>query len=270
MALATARWTCTPYSAEAAGRFLTAEERHDPFAFEGMAAACAAILAHVGAGSRIVVHGDYDVDGVCSTAILVRVLRRLGADPSWHIPARDDGYGLSVATVERLAAAGARLIVTADCAVGAVHEVARARELGVDVVVTDHHRPAERLPDCPIVHPVVSGYPFADLCAAGVAHKLAEALLRTAGDDPAAAAEDADLVGLATVADVVPLRGENRRLVREGLAAIARTRRPGLRALMAVAQLDPGAVDERALGFRLAPRLHAAGRLPPAGGPPPP
>ncbi|MFL5780181.1 MAG: single-stranded-DNA-specific exonuclease RecJ, partial [Thermoleophilaceae bacterium] len=289
MALATARWTCTPYStaaatalaaelgvslttatilvrrgyesAEAARRFLAADERHDPFEFEGMRATCEAILAHVRAGSRIVVHGDYDVDGVCSTAILVGVLRRLGGDPSWHIPARDDGYGLSIATVERLASAGTGLIVTADCAVAAVNEVARARELGVDVVVTDHHRQADRLPDCPIVHPVISGYPFPDLCAAGVAHKLAEALLTTAGQDPAAAAEHADLVGLATVADVVPLRGENRRLVREGVAAIARTARPGLRALMAVAQLEPGAVDERALGFRLAPRINAAGRL---------
>src|SRR5215210_1840730 len=161
MALATARWTCTPYSvtaaerlagelgvslttatvlvrrgydtADAARRFLAADERHDPFAFDGMAAACESILAHVRAGSRIVVHGDYDVDGVCSTAILVSVLRWLGAEPSWHIPARDDGYGLSVATVERLAAEGTRLIVTADCAVAALDEVARARELGVDV-----------------------------------------------------------------------------------------------------------------------------------------
>ncbi|MEA2309759.1 MAG: single-stranded-DNA-specific exonuclease, partial [Thermoleophilaceae bacterium] len=189
------------------------------------------------------------------------VLRRLGADPAWHIPAREDGYGLSVATVERLAAAGTKLIVTADCAIAATHEVARARELGVDVVVTDHHRPGESLPDCPIVHPTVSGYPFPDLCAAGVAHKVAHALLHTAGEDPAHADEDADLVGLATVADVVPLRGENRRLVREGLRAIARTRRPGLRALMKIAQLDPGAVDERSLGFRLAPRINAAGRL---------
>jgi single-stranded-DNA-specific exonuclease len=289
MELAGARWTCTPYSvaaaerlaadlgvslpaatvlvrrgidgADAARRFMAGEERHDPFAFAGMAGACETILAHVRDGSRIVVHGDYDVDGVCSTAILVRVLRRLGADPSWHIPAREDGYGLSIATVERLAAAGTRLIVTVDCAVAAVDEVARARALGVDVVVTDHHRPAERLPDCPVVHPVVGGYPFQDLCAAGVAQKVAEALLRSAGEDPAGAAEDADLVGLATVADVVPLRGENRRLVREGVRAIARTRRPGLRALMAVAQLDPGAVDERALAFRLAPRINAAGRL---------
>jgi len=289
MALATARWTCTPYSvadaerlaqdlgvslplatvlvrrgldsAEAARRYLAADERHDPFEFTGMAVACETILAHVQASSPIVVHGDYDVDGVCSTAILVRALRALGADPSWHIPARDDGYGVSTATVERLAAAGTRLILTADCAITSVEEVARAHELGIDVVVTDHHRPGERLPDCPIVHPGVCGYPFADLCAAGVAQKLSEALLRAAGADPAIGAEEADLVALATVADVVPLRGENRRLVRQGLRAIARTSRPGLRALMAVAQVDPGAVDERSLAFRLAPRINAAGRL---------
>src|SRR4051812_37344465 len=246
MALATARWTCTPCSVadaerlaaalglsrttatvlarrglsdpEAARRFLAAEERHDPFAFDGMAGACESILAHVRAGSRIVVHGDYDVDGICSTAILVRVLRLLGADPSWHIPAREDGYGLSIATVERIAAGGARLIVTADCAVAAVDEVARARELGVDVVVTDHHRAAERLPDCPIVHPVVSGYPFPDLCAAGVAHKLAEALLSTAGQGPAGAAAPAPHPGgPAPRGDhVAPPRGDPRPLAQGG------------------------------------------------------
>ncbi|HEX8645873.1 MAG TPA: single-stranded-DNA-specific exonuclease RecJ [Thermoleophilaceae bacterium] len=289
MAPETARWTCTPYSVDAAERlaralgvapavatvlvrrgyatpeaaseFLEAGERHDPRAFAGMDAACDVILGHVRRGSSIVVHGDYDVDGVCSTAIVLGVLRRLGADPRWHIPAREDGYGLSTATVERLAASGAGLIVTTDCAVGAVEEIARARALGVDVVVTDHHRPGEVLPDCPIVHPAVSGYPFADLCAAGVAHKLTEALLARAGMDPALADADLDLVALATVADVVSLTGENRRLVRDGLRVMARTERAGLRALMSVAQVDPGAMSEHALGFRLGPRINAAGRL---------
>src|SRR3954451_20853540 len=131
----------------------------------------------------------------------------------------------------------------------------------MSVIVTDHHRPGDRLPNCPIVHPAVSGYPFEDLCAAGVAYKLAEALYATAGADRAPLAEDMDLVALATVADVVPLRGENRRLVREGLAALQRTVKPGLRALMRVAGIEPGAVDEGAIGFRLCPRLNAAGRL---------
>src|SRR2546423_2432028 len=285
-----ARWSTTPYSVaaadavarelglspttatilvrrgydtpEAATRFLAADERHDPFLLGAMRSACDRILDHVARGSPIVVHGDYDVDGVASTAVLVRALRRLGARVSWHLPSRlDDGYGLSAATVERLAAEGAGLLVTVDCAITAAAEVDRARELGLKVVVTDHHRPGERLPACPIVHPAIGGYPFPDLCAAGVAHKLAEALYAAAGEDPATAAEDVDIVALATVADLVPLRGENRRLVREGLEAMARTRRPGLRALMKIAALDPGDVDARALAFRLAPRINAAGRL---------
>ena len=179
---------------DAAREFLESGDRHDPRSFAGMDAACGLILDHVRRGSSIVVHGDYDVDGVCSTAIVLGVLRRLGADPRWHIPAREDGYGLSSATVERLAGSGAQLLITTDCAIGAVEEVARARELGLDVVVTDHHRPGDVLPDCPVLHPVVSGYPFADLCAAGVAHKLAEGLLARAGSDPAAADADLDLV----------------------------------------------------------------------------
>ena len=283
------RWSCTPYSVadadalarelglspvtaavlvrrghstpDAARHFLAGDERHDPLELPGVHEACEAILRHVASGSQIVVHGDYDVDGVCSTAILVRALRGLGAEPRWHIPSRADGYGLSIETVERLAASGAGLLLTADCAITAVAEVAAAKELGLEVVVTDHHRPAAELPDCPIVHPALGGYPFPDLCAAAVAHKLAEAAYRIAGRDPAPLAADLDLVGLATVADVVPLRGENRRLVREGLAALARTAKPGLLALMRVANVERGTVTEHALGFRLGPRLNAAGRL---------
>jgi single-stranded-DNA-specific exonuclease len=246
---------------EAARDFLSADERHDPFAFEGMRDACEEILTAVEAGAPIAVHGDYDVDGVCSTAVLVRALRALGAEPRWYIPSRDEGYGLSTATVERLAAAGTEMLITADCAIAAVDEVAAARARGMSVVVTDHHRPGDRLPDCAILHPAVSRYPFPDLCATGVAHKLAEALYSVAGVDPAPLAADLDLVALATVADVVPLRGENRRLVREGLGELARTRKVGLRALMRVAGVEPGAVDESAIGFRLCPRVNAAGRL---------
>lgn len=290
MAVARVRWDCAPYSysaaarlsaelglspvtasilarrglgdPESARRFLAGADRHDPRSITGMDAAVARILAHVARGSRIVVHGDYDVDGVCSTAVLVRALRRLGADPRWYLPSRgEDGYGLSPATVERLAAAGTGLIVTVDCGIGSAAEVARAAELGVEVVVTDHHRPADVLPDCPIVHPALGGYACPELCAAGVAHKLAEAVYAAAGQDPAAAAEDLDLVALATVCDVVPLVDENRRLVREGLRALARTRKPGLRALMRVAAVDPGRIDAGTLGFRLGPRINAAGRI---------
>lgn len=250
--------------AAAARAWLAAAERHDPSAFAGIDGVCARVLDHVRAGRRITIHGDYDVDGVCSTAILVRVLRTLGAHVDWFLPSRtEDGYGLSTATVERLAARGTRLLITVDCAITAVDEVAAAQAAGIDVVVTDHHSPRADgvLPAAPIVHPAVCGYPCVDLCAAGVAYKLAAALLEAAGEDPALADHDLDLVALATIADCVPLRGENRRLVRAGLRAIAATKRPGLRALMRVARADPARIDATAVGFRLAPRINAAGRL---------
>lgn len=244
--------------------WLAAEGRHDPSEFAGIEDACDLILMRAETGERITIHGDYDVDGVTATAILVGVLRELGAQVDWFLPSRtEDGYGLSAATVERLAARGTRLLITADCAITAVDEVAAARSAGLDVVVTDHHSPRADgvLPDAPIVHPAVCGYPCVDLCAAGVAYKLAAALLSAAGRDPAGADANLDLVALATVADCVPLRGENRRLVRAGLKALATTTRPGLRALMRVARADPARIDARVVGFRLAPRINAAGRL---------
>ena len=248
----------------AASAFLAAADAHDPAAFRGIDDATALILGHVERGSAIVVHGDYDCDGVSATAILVRTLRELGGAVSWFLPSRsEDGYGLSEATVRRLAGEGAALLVTADCGVTSVDEVAVARELGLDVVVTDHHQPRAdgALPDALIVHPQVCGYPCADLCAAGVAYKLSAALLAAAGRDPALADRDLDVVALATIADCVPLHGENRRLVRAGLAALSQTRREGLRALLRVSASDPAAVDEQTVGFRLAPRINAAGRM---------
>src|SRR4051812_30084560 len=154
---------------------------HHPGTLGDMAGACRLILGHVVRRSRIVVHGDYDVDGVCATAVLVRALRRLHADVGWHVPSRfDEGYGLASATVEKLAAQGTGLIVTVDCGVTAVEPVARAAELGVEVVISDHHKPGDDLPDCPIVHPGFGGYPFDSLCGSAVAHKLAQALLAAA------------------------------------------------------------------------------------------
>jgi single-stranded-DNA-specific exonuclease len=243
---------------ERARAFIAAEEEHPYSAFAGIDAAIAAIHKHIAAGTRITVHGDYDVDGVCSTAVLVRALRRLEADVDWYLPDREsDGYGLNMDTIARLVARGTKLLVTADCAITAVEEVAAARAQGMDVVVSDHHsvRADGRLPDAPIVHPVVCGYPYAELCATAVAYKLAHGLQ---GREPV---EDLDLVALATIADVVPLLGENRALVRRGLRALAGTVKPGLRALMKVARVDPARVNERSVAFGLAPRLNAAGRL---------
>jgi single-stranded-DNA-specific exonuclease len=249
---------------EQARAFLAAEETHSPSAFAGIERAVGGILAHVRAGERITIHGDYDVDGVCSTAIMIRALRVLGADVDSYLPdRRSDGYGLAAATVRSLAARGTRLLITVDCGVTAVEEVALAHELGMQVIVTDHHAPRAdgTLPQAPLVHPALCDYPCPLLCATAVAYKLAQAVFAAAGRDPGELAHELDLVALATVADVVALTGENRTLVRRGLRALASTRKPGLRALMAVARVDPSRLQARALGFALAPRLNAAGRM---------
>ena len=247
---------------EEARRFLAAEDSNDPATLPGVPDACDLILRHIERGSVIAVFGDYDVDGVCSTAMLLRTLRALGADPVWELPSRfDEGYGLSEAAIERLTARGVELLVTVDCGITAVEPVAAARAAGLDVVISDHHRPGESLPGCTVVHPALGEYGCPELCASGVVLKLSEALFGAAGRDPAEAAEDADLAALATVCDLVPLHGENRRIVREGLVALGRTRKPGLRALMEVGGVTPGELSEHALGFRLGPRINAAGRM---------
>jgi single-stranded-DNA-specific exonuclease len=239
---------------EEARVFLAADESHSPFAFDSMELVVERVRAAIEDSKRITVHGDFDVDGVCATVLMVSVLRDLGADCDWFIPSRvDDGYGLGAENVRRLAERGTGLLLTVDCGITSVEEVALARELGMDVIVTDHHQRAAELPDCPILHPEVSNYPFVSLCGTAVAWKLACALRE---DD-----QDLDLVALATVADVVPLVGENRALVRKGLAEIRRGQRVGLRALMAAAKCQPEQLDETDLGFRLAPRINAAGRL---------
>src|SRR3989440_3127825 len=236
--------------------FLPGEQPlHDPSLLGDMAVAVDRIRAAIAAGQRICVHGDYDVDGICATVLAVLVLRELGADVEWHLPSRfDEGYGVNGETIERLAGEGCGLVLTVDCGITAVEEVRRARELGLDVVVTDHHRPADELPDCPLVVTRPSEYPFPELCGTGVVFKLAQALL---GPDSEVLRRHLDLVALATVADVVPLVGENRSLAIAGLRALARTRKPGLRALMKTARVDPAALDESSIGYRLAPRINA-------------
>jgi single-stranded-DNA-specific exonuclease len=245
---------------EAARAFLSGESpAHDPLRLGDMPAAAAAVRAAVAAGRRICVHGDYDVDGICATTLAVLLLRELGAEVEWHLPSRfDEGYGVSRDTIARLADEGCGLVLTVDCGITAVDEVAEARARGLDVVVTDHHRPGAVLPDCPVVATLVGDYPFTGLCGTGVVWKLSQVLL---GEEHPFCARHLDLVALATIADVVPLVDENRALAIAGLRGLARTQRVGLRALMGVAAVDPAAVDAGAVGFRLAPRINAAGRL---------
>jgi single-stranded-DNA-specific exonuclease len=238
---------------ETARAFLAGEQPlHDPFLLPAMDIAAERIRAAIAAGKRICVHGDYDVDGICATALAVLVLRELGADVEWHLPSRfEEGYGVNGNTLERLAGEGCGLVLTVDCGITAVDEVRRATELGLEVIVTDHHRPGEELPDCPVVA-------TKELCGTGVAFKLGQALL---GEGSEVLRRHLDLVALATIADVVPLLGENRTLTIAGLRTLARTQRPGLQALMKVAHVDPATVDTGQVGFRLAPRINAAGRL---------
>src|SRR5881397_3678387 len=232
---------------------------HDAFLLGDMAAGVDAIKGAIAAGKRICVHGDYDADGICATALAVLILRELEADVVWHLPSRfEEGYGVQRETLARLADEGCGLVLTVDCGVTAVEEIAEAQARGLEVIVTDHHRPGETLPDCPIVATRPSDYPFPELCGTGVVYKLGQALFGVESETPK---RHLDLVALATIADVVPLLDENRSLAIAGLRALARTQKPGLQALMRAAGVDPATVDAGACGFRLGPRINAAGRL---------
>ena len=240
---------------------------HDPYLLAGMAAARARIDRALSRGERIMVCGDYDADGVCATFLLTDVLRQLGADVCWRLPNRfREGYGLSPLAAEEAGAAGASLLITVDCGSKDLDAVQRALDLGVDVIVTDHHELGEQLPACTLVSPRLGGYPFPHLAGVGVALKLAHALLVPAGGPartelPLRLRPYVDVAALGTVADVVPLLDENRALVGMGIGRLRSAPRPGLAALLEVSGTALDAVTAETLGFRLAPRINAAGRL---------
>ncbi|HLH27024.1 MAG TPA: single-stranded-DNA-specific exonuclease RecJ [Chloroflexota bacterium] len=263
-------WNRGVRDAAAAGRFLRPEREPlgDPMRMAGVPAAVRRIRAAIAGGTPIAIHGDYDVDGVSAAAVLALTLRRLGADPIVHIPHRArDGYGLSPAAMRALHARGARLVLTVDCGITANAEVALAADLGMEVVVTDHHHVPVTLPAAAaVINPRQPGcaYGYADLSGVGVAYVLARALLQAAL--PASQAETAandllDLVALGTLADMVPLLGENRSLVARGLRVLRDGRRPGLRALAAAAGVELSHLTAQQAAFFLAPRLNAAGRM---------
>ena len=215
-------------------------------------------------GESVAIYGDYDVDGITGTAILTESLREAGIDAQPFIPHRErEGYGLQDAAVARLAQAGAQVLITADCGITALQEIAVARDQhGLDVVVLDHHEPADALPSgADVVTPKLApkGHPLSDLSTGGLAYRFAHAVSKRLGAerDPD---QWLDLAAMSTVADVVPLRGENRWIVHRGLRALDATERPGLRALLA-GRRGAGPVDTETIGFQLAPRINAAGRL---------
>lgn len=242
------------------------ERASDPYAVEGVGAAAEVLREALAAGRRICVYGDYDVDGVTATALLVRVLERLGGKPAFFIPNRfSDGYGLSLDCIREVKErADPDLLVSVDCGIRSAAEVAASREMGLDWIITDHHALGSELPAArAVVHPALGGYPNPHLAGVGVAFKLAQALLglaRPGGDDAAFLDGLLKLVAIGTIADMVPLRGENALLVRRGLLALRASNGPGLRALLAAAKAGPapGASD---IAFGLGPRLNAVGRM---------
>lgn len=253
-------------SVEAAREFLfgSLDGLHDPYKMKGMAAAVARIERAVREKERILIFGDYDVDGVLSVVMLFKALQSLGAEVDYFIPERlKDGYGLKEQHVEVPVLKGTGLVISVDCGVKAVGFVAQAKIRGVDVIVTDHHRPGDALPDAvAVLDPVLedSGYPDRDLAGVGVAFKLIQALLEKAGRG-AVLPHYMKLVAIGTVADVAALRGENRLFVRHGLKALDQVSNTGLRSLIDACGLANRRLSESDLGFRLGPRLNAAGRM---------
>ncbi|MHB1293632.1 MAG: single-stranded-DNA-specific exonuclease RecJ [Anaerolineae bacterium] len=242
----------------------------DPFRMAGMEAAVHRLQHAIAEREPIAVYGDYDADGVSATVLLVSALRALGGHAQHYIPNRfDEAYGLNEPALSHLAGQGIRLVVTVDCGVRSVREVAYGRSLGLDMIVTDHHSlPPELPPALAVLNPKRSDcdYPFKDLSGVGVAYRLAEALFQTAPNRTAGGHEQfLDLVALGTVADIVPLLGENRLLALRGIGCLqglaSTPARPGIAALMRVADVDPCQADSQCIGFRLGPRLNAAGRL---------
>lgn len=252
---------------EAARAFLRPrlERLHSPHRMRGMPEAVARLSRAVRDREVVLVHGDYDVDGMCATTLLVRTLRHLGGVAVPFIPNRlRDGYDLTEAGVRAAVEQGAKVLITCDCGTSAHAAVSDLRARGIDVILTDHHLPGHDAPACTaVLNPRVPGceYPDKDLCAAGVAFKLALALLEHEGASANVAFNLLDLVALATIADVAPLRGENRILVRYGLRLLAETRNVGLRALIASAGLEGKELTAGRVSFILAPRLNAVGRL---------
>ena len=254
----------------------TMEDLHDPYLMDGMKVAVERIITAVRSGEQITVYGDYDVDGTNGTSLLYTFLQSMGAHVRFYIPERlREGYGVSKAGIERAHEAGTRLLLTVDCGITAHQEVEFARTLGVDVIICDHHEPGEKIPLAfAVLDPLKPGcgYPFKYLSGCGVAFKLVQALFtheyvqtRLGGEPLEALASYLDFVALATTADIVPLTGENRALVKLGLELINTRPRPGIRALIESSGLALGKINSGNIVFVIAPRINAVGRLGDAG-----
>ena len=244
---------------------------HDPFLFKDMQPAVERLAQARDAKEKVLIYGDYDVDGITATSLLFQTMAALGFDLDYFIPNRfDEGYGLNPAPLKRAKEAGFSLVVTVDCGSKEVEAAQFARDAGLDLIVTDHHIPdsSTKPPAVAFLNPMRpdGGYPDTNLCGAAVAFKLAQGLTQHLGGDPAELDRHLDLVAMGTVADVAPLLGENRSLVRLGLQRLRQTDRPGIRALLDATRVVQQKIGVRQIGFQLAPRINALGRLGKAAG----
>ena len=244
------------------------KKTYDPLLIPDMEAGADLILREIGNGSRIMIYGDYDADGITATALMLSVLGHLMEDRkedlSYYIPSRfEEGYGLNRDAIKAIADEGYDLIVTVDCGSVSVEEVKYAESLGMRILVTDHHTIGDRMAECLLINPKKPGseYPFKDLCGCGVAFKLAQVLRIRAGLPQSVLSEVLDLVAIGTIGDIMPLIDENRTLVKYGLRVINQGRRPGLNVLIREAGLKPGSVTSENVGFIIVPHLNASGRI---------
>ena len=240
------------------------QKTYDPFLLHDMEAGVDLILSAIDNGEKICIYGDYDTDGVTSVALLRDVLLELGADVSYYIPSRfDEGYGLNNSALERIKEAGADLVVTVDCGCTSVDEARHAKEIGLKILITDHHAIKSEIPDCLVIDPQHPDcqYPFKALAGVGVAFKLAQAIVETAGLPKTVLTRNLDLVGIGTIGDIVPLIDENRTLVKYGIRSINITQREGLKALIEKTGLEMGKIRAQNISFVIVPHINAAGRM---------
>ena len=237
---------------------------HSPFLLKDMYEGVDLIMMAIETGQKICIYGDYDADGVTSVSLMMDVLRKMGADVSYYIPSRfDEGYGLNSAALDKLKAAGVELVITVDCGSTSVEEVRHAQEIGLEILITDHHTIRDETPDCLLINPSQKecNYPFKFLAGVGVAFKLAQALCETAEMPKSVLTRNLDLVAIGTIGDIVPLVDENRTLVKYGLRALNVSKRVGLKSLLDGIGLRQGDIKSQNVSFIIAPHINAAGRM---------
>ena len=242
------------------------QKTYDPSLLDDISAGVDLILSEIKKGTKICIYGDYDADGITSTSLMLSVLGHLMPKErlDYYIPSRfEEGYGLNMEAVKHIAESGAGMIITVDCGSVSAEEVAYAKELGMKIVVTDHHNITDKMADCPLINPKKPGnsYPFRELSGCGVAFKTAQLIQQRAGLPKSVLTEVLDLVAIGTIGDIMPLTDENRTMVKFGLKMINMGRRPGLRKLIEGAGLKTGTITSENVGFVIVPHLNASGRI---------